>query len=137
MTYFTEAFGNVYRNEKGGGKMQSVDTMQVKWEIETNQVKRVRFAADVNPAAANFGMDIPVAFTEKWYAANDVFMIDESHQLVMVVDGPIRRADDFWEYTVRLVDADYSATLDATACKAGMTTRWIGKKLPRVIVRLR
>ena len=82
-------------------------------------------------------MDIPVAFTEKWYAANDVFMIDGSHQLVMVIDGPIRRADDFWEYTVRLVDADYSATLDAEACKAGMTTRWIGKKLPRVIVRLR
>lgn len=117
--------------------MQSVDTMQVKWEIETNQVKRVRFAASVSKAAANFGMDIPVAFTEKWYAANDVFMIDESHQLCMVVDGPIRRADDFWEYTVRLVDADYSAVLDEEACQAGKTTRWIGKKLPRVIVRLR
>ena len=130
LTYFTEAFGNVYRNEKGGGKMQSVDTMQVKWEIETNQVKRVPFAASVSGVTAGFGLDIPMAFTEKWYAANDVFMIDGSHQLCMVIDGPIRRADDFWEYSVRLVDADYSATLDESACQVGMTTRWIGNIQP-------
>lgn len=129
LSYFTEAFGNVYRNEKSGGKFQQLNTMEVKWEIETNQVKRVAFAASV-AANGGYGMDIPVAFKEKWYGVNDIFMIDESKQLCYVVDGPIRRADDFWEYTVRLVDADYEATLDTDACIAGKTTRWLGNIQP-------
>jgi hypothetical protein len=131
LSYFTEGFGNVIRNKEQGGKFQKLNTMEFKWEIEVNQVKRVIFAADVNDAyKGGFGLDIPMAFTERYYEVNDTFMIDETHQLCIVVDGPIRKSDNFWEYSVRLVDADYAATLDVTGCKAGMTTRWIGNIQP-------
>lgn len=56
-------------------------------------------------------------------------MIDGSHQLCYVVDGPIRKADNFFEYTVRLVDNSYNAELLVDYCKEGMTTRWISKKI--------
>jgi len=88
------------------------------WEVETNLIKRVPFACSVNSAFANaHGVEIPMAFTERYYEVNDTFMIDESKQLCIVIDGPIRKADDFWEYSVRLVDADYNAALDVDACQ--------------------
>lgn len=96
--------------------------------MEVNQIKRIPFAASVPETFANaHGVEIPMAFTERYYEVNDTFMIDNSHQLCIVIDGPIRRADSFWEYSVRLVDADYSASLDTDACQAGCTTRWIGE----------
>ena len=103
------------------------------WEVEVNQIKRIPFAASVPDAFAHaHGVEIPMAFPERYYEVNDTFMIDESHQLCIVIDGPIRKADDFWEYSVRLVDADYSAELDVTACQAGMLTRWIGNIQPEL-----
>ena len=96
--------------------------------MEVNQIKRIPFAASVPKTFENaHGVEIPMAFTERYYEVNDTFMIDNSHQLCIVIDGPIRRADSFWEYSVRLVDADYSASLDTVACQAGCTTRWIGE----------
>ena len=131
LNYFTEGFGNVMRNkETGGSKLQKLNTMEFKWEIEVNQVKRVPFAANVSEGLAGFGLDVPMAFTERYYEVNDVFMVDGSHQLCIVIDGPIRKSDYFWMYTCRLVDADYAASLDVTACQAGMTTRWLGNIQP-------
>lgn len=131
LNYFTEGFGNVMRNkETGGSKLQKLNTMEFKWEIEVNQVKRVPFAANVSEGLAGFGLDVPMAFTERYYEVNDVFMVDGSHQLCIVIDGPIRKSDNFWTYTCRLVDADYAASLDVTACQAGMTTRWLGNIQP-------
>lgn len=77
-----------------------------------------------------------MAFPERYYEVNDTFMIEGSHQLCIVIDGPVRKADDFWEYSVRLVDADYSAELDTEYCQVGNLTRWIGKKLPSLVVTL-
>lgn len=85
--------------------------------MEVNQVKRVPFAASVpNSFATAHGVEIPMAFTERYYEVNDTFMIDGSHQLCIVIDGPVRKADSFWEYSVRLVDADYNAELDIDSC---------------------
>jgi hypothetical protein len=39
--------------------------------------------------------------------------------------APIRKADNFWEYTVRLIDNSYTSVLDATSCQIGMDTRFI------------
>ena len=133
-SYFTEAFGNVmYNGSKSESKYQKLNSLMFEWEVEVNQIKRIPFAASVPTAFAHApGVEIPMAFPERYYEVNDTFMIDESHQLCIVIDGPIRKADDFWEYSVRLVDADYSAELDVTACQAGMLTRWIGNIQPEL-----
>ena len=86
--------------------------------METNVIKRIPFACSVaSTFGSTHGVEIPMAFTERYYEVNDTFMIDGSKQVCIVIDGPIRKADDFWEYSVRLVDADYSAELDTDACQ--------------------
>lgn len=133
-SYFTEAFGNVmYNNSKASSKYQPINSLMFEWEIEVNQIKRVPFANTVGPEYANAnGIEIPMQFTERYYEVNDTFMIEESHQLCIVIDGPIRRADNCWDYNVRLIDADYSASLDTTACQQGCLTRWIGNIQPEL-----
>lgn len=63
-------------------------------------------------------------FKERYYEKYDIFKIDNSRQQCMVVERPVRKADDLWEYVVRLIDNDYSSILDVSACQPGMTTRF-------------
>lgn len=69
-------------------------------------------------------------FTERYYEKYDTFKIDESRQQCIVKTTPQRKADEYWEYTVQLIDSDYSAVLDATACQPGMTTRFLSNIMP-------
>lgn len=134
-SYFTEGFGNVmYNGEKSNSnKFQKINSLMFEWEVETNLIERIPFACDVNAAFASaHGVEIPMCFTRRYYEVNDTFMIDGSKQICIVIDGPVRKADDFWEYSVRLVDADYNAELDLDSCKAGMLTRWIGNIQPEL-----
>lgn len=135
-SYFTEAFGNVmYNDAKAGSKFQKINSLMFEWQVETNVIKRIPFASSVPGAFKNaHGVEIPMAFTERYYEVNDTFMIDDSHQMCIVIDGPVRKNDSCWEYSVRLLDADYNAELDTNACQLGCTTRWIGKQLPLIIV---
>jgi hypothetical protein len=133
-SYFTEGFGNVmYNDSKPGSKYQKLNNLLFEWEVEINQVKRIPFAASVPSSFASaHGIEIPMAFTERYYEVNDTFMIDESKQVCIVIDGPIRKADNFYEYSVRLINADYSAELGVEACQTGMLTRWIGNIQPEL-----
>lgn len=125
-SYLTEGMGNVMKNgEKSGSKYQKINSLMFEWEIEQNHVEYISFACDVTCDGEN-GMEIPMAFTRRYYELDETFLIEGSKQMCIVIDGPTRKADDFWEYTVRLMDADYSARLDLDSCKAGMLTRWIG-----------
>lgn len=63
-------------------------------------------------------------FPERYYEKYDIFKIDATRQQCMVVERPIRKADDLWEYVVRLIDNDYSSLLDVSGCQVGMTTRF-------------
>ena len=71
-------------------------------------------------------------FKERYYEKYDIFKIDATHQQCQVVDRPQRRADDFWEYTVRLIDNDYSSVLDLSGCQVGMTTRFQSNAHPEM-----
>lgn len=128
-SYFTEAFGNVmYNDSKKGNKFQPISSMEFNWEIQSNEIRRVFFAESVSDTYADaHGIEIPMVFTEKYYGVNDTFIIDGSKQVCIVLEEPIRKADDRWEYCVRLMDGDLAATLDTDACQAGMTTRWLGE----------
>lgn len=69
-------------------------------------------------------------FTERYYEKYDTFKIDDSRQQCIVKTTPQRKADDFWEYTVQLIDSDFSSILDASSCQKGMTTRFLANIMP-------
>lgn len=134
-SYFTEAFGNVIYNEKKGNKFQNVkdlDVMSFRWQVETNEVRRVLLAADVDSSTTGYGIEFPIAFKERYYELNDTFMVDETKQMFIVMSSPIRKADDFWEYTVRLMDSNPGAEVITAALVSGAETRWIGNVMPEL-----
>ena len=105
--------------------------MYWEWEIEDNYIKRIPFAADVAEDGAN-GTEITMAFTERYFEKYDIFKIDESRQQCIVVSRPIRKADNYWEVQVRLIDNTYDTTLDLDACKRGMTCRFQSNAHPEL-----
>lgn len=128
----TEALGNVFYREAGGKpKYQNIDVLMFEWTIENNQIKRIPFAAVPEGNGAG-GTDIIVAFTERYYDLYDTFKIEESGQQCFVASHPRRKADNYWEYTVRIVANNYDTTLEDWACQPGMTTRWISNHVPEL-----
>lgn len=119
--FLTRALGNIYYgDDKKANKFQSVDATYFEWQIETNELKHIPFAADVTEDGEN-GSEITMAFAQNWFQKYDILKIDNSRQQCIVVQRPIRRADNYWEVQVRLIDNTYDTTLDLSACKAGMT----------------
>lgn len=99
--------------------------------METNNIKRIEFAAEPEQDGAN-GTEIIMAFKERYYEKYDIFTIDGSGQQCMVVGRPIRKADNYWEVPVRLIDNDYASVLDKTVCQKGDTTRFISNAVPEL-----
>ena len=128
-TFLTEALMNIYYNSKTANKFQPINSLMIEWEIDVEFVKRVEFSAAPTGDGAG-GTDITMYFKERYYEKYDTFKIDESRQQCIVKTTPVRKADNFWEYTVQLIDADFSATLDATYCQVGMTTRFLSNIMP-------
>lgn len=73
-----------------------------------------------------------MAFKERYYEKYDIFKIDKTMQQCFVVARPIRKRDDYWEYTVRLIDNDYSSVLDKSGCQIGDTTRFQSNAMPEM-----
>ena len=131
-THLTEALGNIFYREAGGKpKYQSLDVLMFEWAIDNNQIKRIPFAATPQGNGVG-GTDIVVAFKERWYDLYDTFKIENSGQQCFVASHPRRLADNYWEYTVRLVANNYDSALDLDACKEGMLTRWISNHVPEL-----
>lgn len=129
-SFLTESLRNIfYMDTKSGSKYRSIDSMYFEWEVETNYIKRIEFA-DVPKETGENGTDIVMAFKERYYEKYDIFKIDKTMQQCQVISKPIRRADDYWEVTVRLIDNDYSTTLDLSGCQIGDTTRFQSNAMP-------
>jgi hypothetical protein len=129
-SYLTEGLGNImYNSQKTGSKFQKINSLMFEWEIDVNFIKRIEFAAVPTGNGAN-GSDITMQFTERYFERNDTFIIEESKQQCIVMEAPIRKSDNFWEYSVRLIDSTYKETLDATSCQIGMTTRFVSNIQP-------
>ena len=131
-SYLTESLKNIiYRDIKSKDRYQSIDSMYFEWEVETNYIKRVEFAAVPEGDGAN-GSDIIMAFKERYYEKYDIFVIEKTRQQCMVVTRRIRKRDDFWEVTVRLIDNDYASVLDDSGCQIGDTTRFQSNAMPEM-----
>lgn len=129
-SYLTESLRNIfYMDTKSSSKYRSIDSMYFEWEVETNYIKRVEFA-DVPVSSGEVGETIIMAFKEQYYQKYDIFKIDKTMQQCFVVSRPTRKADNYWEVEVRLLDNDYSTILDMEGCQIGDTTRFQSNAMP-------
>lgn len=98
-------------------------------------IKRIEFA-DVPAEKGENGGEIVMAFKERYYEKYDIFKIDKTMQQCMVISRPVRKRDDYWEVTVRLIDNDYSSELDLSGCQVGDTTRFQSNAIKQLIAQL-
>ena len=79
-SFLTESLKNVfYTDSKGGNKYQSLNAFQYDFDIETNYIKRIEFAAVPEGDGAG-GTEITMAFRERYYEKYDIFKIEGSGQ---------------------------------------------------------
>lgn len=123
LNFLTDGLRNVFYNDEKASKYQVSDSLVFEWEIETSQIKHIAFADKPKSLGEN-GSDITMAFVENYFQKYDIFRIDASKQQCQVLSRPIRRADHYWEVTVRLIDNNYDTLLDESACEPGMTATW-------------
>ena len=94
-TFLTESLRNIfYQDGRGSSKnrYQSLNALQYDWEITTNYIKRIEFAAVPEGDGAG-GTEIVMAFRERYYEKYDTFKIEETGQQCMVVQRPQRKGD--------------------------------------------
>ena len=130
-SFLTESLANVVTLNKNTDKYRPIDSMYFEWNIDTNYIKRIKFAADVTDTGSN-GAEISFTFTERYYEKYDIFKIDGSMQQCIVVSRPVRLSDNNWQVYARLIDNNYASVLDLNACKAGMTTRFQSVAMPEM-----
>lgn len=130
-SFITESLFNVYAKSGKPGKFESIEALMFDWDIETNYIKLVEFA-DVPTETGENGSDITFAFKERYYEKYDIFVIMKSKQQVIVTARPVRKADNYWEVTGRLLDNDYSSILDADSCQIGDVTRFQSNAHPEM-----
>ena len=130
-TLLTEGLMNVFYNSKTVNKFQPINALLVEWNIDVEFIKKVEFAA-VPVGDGLAGSEIKMYFKERYYEKFDTFKIDGSRQQCIVKAVPVRKADNYWEYIVQLIDADYSSILDVTQCQVGMTTRFLSNIMPEL-----
>lgn len=128
-TFLTDALMNIYYNKKTVNKFQPTNALMYEWEIDVEFIKEVEFAA-VPSGTGEAGSDITMYFKERYYEKFDTFKIQNSRQQCIVKTVPVRKSDNFWEYTVQLIDSDYTSVLDTTACQVGMKTRFLSNIMP-------
>lgn len=130
-TFLTESLRNVFYMDNKQEKYRSIDSLYFDWDVEVNYIKKVEFAAVPTETGEN-GSEIIMHFKERYYEKYDIFKIEKTRQQCMVVERPERKADDLWEYVVRLVDNDYSSLLDVSGCQVGDKTRFQSNAMPEM-----
>lgn len=130
-SFLTESLANVVTLNKNTDKYRPIDSMYFEWNIDTNYIKRIKFAADVTTTGTN-GTEISCVFTERYYEKYDIFKIDGSMQQCIVISRPVRLSDNNWQVYARIIDNNYASVLDLNACKAGMTTRFQSVAMPEM-----
>ena len=131
-TFLTESLRNIfYGDEKKAKGFQNIDSTYFEWEVETNYIKRIPFAA-VPVGTGVDGTEIEMIFPENYYQLHEIFKIESTGQQCFVVSRPIRKSDKEWSIMVRLIDDDYSSELDLSGCQIGDLTRFIGNAKPEL-----
>lgn len=120
LNFLTDGLKNIYYNDEKSTKFQPTNSMIIEWDIITNYIKKIEFA-DVPTENGENGTEITFAFRERYFEKYDIFQIDETRQQVIVTQRPVRKRDDYWLVTGRLIDNNYDTVLDDSGCQPGMT----------------
>ncbi len=131
LNFITDGLRNVFYKDNKPNRFELSSSLAFEWEVEVNQIKHVEFAQVPDGDGSN-GSEIIMAFKENYYQKYDIFRIDKSKQQCQVLSRPIRRADNYWEVSVRLIDNDFSSVLDADACRVGDTTTFQSVAMPEL-----
>lgn len=131
LTALTEALGNTYHKEAGKG-LRSINSFVIEWDIKVNKIKRVPIiVAPVGNGAQK--CDVLFIFPENWYQMYDTFMIEETRQQFIVLQRPVKVAQNCWQVYAQIMDNDYDSVVKypgATAeslvgCKTRFVTNWM------------
>ena len=81
ITALTDLLANVWMGEqkKSMGGFKAIDSNMVEWEVVTNQIKKVEFAAVPEGDGAG-GSEIVMRFKENYFQLEEIFRIDGSGQ---------------------------------------------------------
>lgn len=131
LNFITEGLRNIFYNDEKAGRFQTSNSMVIEWDIETNNVKKIEFA-DVPTETGENGSEITFAFRERYFEKYDIFQIDATRQQCIVVERPIRKRDDYWQVTARLIDNNYDTVLDPSGCQPGMTATFKSVAMPEL-----
>lgn len=130
--FLTESLRNVlYKDASKKPQYESINSLMYEWDLQTNYIKRIEFAAVPEGDGAG-GTEIIMAFRERYYEKYDTFKIEKSGQQCMVISRPQRKGDNYWEVIVRLVDNNYDTILDIASCQPGDKTMWISSHMPEL-----
>lgn len=120
LSYLTDGLRNIFYNDEKASKYQVSDSMVIEWQIENNQIKHVEFVAEPEGTGTN-GEDITIFVAENYFQKYDIIRIDETKQQLIVVAHPIRKNDNCWALTTRLISNNFDTMLDAEGCEPGKT----------------
>lgn len=77
-TFLTESLRNIYYGDtKKTNGFNAIDSTYFEWEVETNQIKRIPFAAVPVGNGAN-GSEIEMIFPENYYQLHEIFKIEKT-----------------------------------------------------------
>lgn len=91
--FLTESLRNVlYKDASKKPQYESINSLMYEWDLQTNYIKRIEFAAVPEGNGAG-GTEIIMAFRERYYEKYDTFKIEKSGQQCMVISRPQRKGD--------------------------------------------
>ena len=73
-----------------------------------------------------------MVFGENYYQAQEIFKVDSTGDQFFVTSRPVRLSDNAWEVTVRLIDDNYSSSIDLANYPEGTLTRFLGNAKPEL-----
>lgn len=93
LNFITDGLRNIFYKDERPDTFQISSSLMFEWQVETNNIKKIAFAAEPEGDGAN-GTEITMAFTENYYQKYDIFRIDVTKQQCIVVSHPIRKRDE-------------------------------------------
>lgn len=120
-SYLTEGLGNIVYNKQKGSKFQKINSLAFDWEVDVNFVKRVPIVSV--QGTGQHGAFVTMYFGERYYEKFETFQIIDTKQQCIVLQAPVYKAADLWEYTVQLIDNTGEDSLGADL--AGKETRFL------------
>lgn len=134
-THLTEALMNTYTRDANKKKgFESVNSFLIEWNLAVKKIKRIPIVQAPEGTGIN-ACDIKFYFGENYFQKYDTFVVENTRQQFFVTAIPQRLRDNCWLVVARILDNDYSSTIDNNGSNANMvgwTTRFVSNYHPEL-----